>query len=439
MIQSNHNNKFILGFIVTAFAFIVSVNASLAKDDLGFDSIILVPKENTLKIKRMNRFAYKNHTLRFQKVNSKIYTLPLSATDNKEEINKKIAELKKSGLFEIVEPDYKLGLDKVSERQYVKIIKHSEEDTLNVADTNTEEITPNDRDFISQYYLREINATKAWSVSKGKDSIIVGVLDTGTDANHPDLAGKIIGEPGINTTDDIGHGTEVSGMIAANTNNSEGIAGIGWNTKILPIKITDEFGQAKVSTVVQALDEASSRGVKIVQISLSTNQFSQTLQDAIKEAQSRGILVVSTGGNTGIEELRYPASFDGVIGVGAVNQDKQKESYSTTGEHISLVAPGASIFTTTTGSSYSAVTGTSFSAPQVAGAAALVWSIAPGLSSDDVGTILFQSAEDLGSPGKDHYFGYGLLNIQRAVEMAKEKTNQTIIPEVTPEKNWIRM
>ena len=168
------------------------------------------------------------------------------------------------------------------------------------------------------------------------------MLDTGVDASHPDLDGKIYGDENLlpeDKSDSIGHGTEVSGIIAANTNNKQGIAGISWNTKILPIRITDEYGQARVSTVVEALDRAYDQGVKIVQISLSTNQFSQVLKDAVEEANDRGMLIISSAGNTGEREVRYPAAFEGVICVGAVNSAKRIESYSTLGDHVSIVAP----------------------------------------------------------------------------------------------------
>ncbi len=406
-----------------------------------YDSIIVQPNETATHSKKLDRIMYRSGIQRFQKIKNDIFVVPVSPS---EDINKRISELKNSGLFKLVEPDYRLALDNESEeRDYTKIIKHSIKNPSSATaiddSSNITEITPNDRGFNSQYYLREINATKAWNTTVG-DSLVVGVLDTGVDANHPDLDGKIFNVPDINKdflTDDIGHGTEVSGIIAARTNNNQGIAGITWNTKILPLRITDENGVARVSTVVSALDEAYLRGAMIIQISLSTNQFSQTLKDAVKEAHDRGILIVSTAGNTGIEELRFPSAFDDVIGVGAVNQHKVKESYSTTGEHVRLVAPGAAIYTTTTGSSYSAVTGTSFASPQIAGAAALVWAVAPELTNDEVSEILFDSAEDLGDKGKDKLYGYGLLNTQKAVELAKAKVQESQ-SAISEKEYWIK-
>lgn len=394
-----------------------------------YDSIIVHPKERVLRSRRIDHLMYRSGISKFQKIKDQIYVVPVSKSDDRK---LKIAELKQSGLFRLVEPDYKLSLDWIPQkRNYIEInnLSNNKETFL------SSEVTPNDQDFDTQYYLREINATKAWNTTVG-DSLLVGILDTGIDVNHPDLAHKVLSGSDLSNedlTDEIGHGTAIAGIIAANTNNKEGIAGIAWNTKVVSLKVTREDGRARVSTVVSALENAYTKGIKIVQISLGTNEFSQTLKDAIKEAQARGILIISTGGNSGTQELRYPAAFDGVIGVGAVDQTKNIESYSTTGEHIALVAPGSDIYTTSILSSYEAVTGTSFSAPQVAGTAALVWSLVPDLSNDEVREILIESAEDLGEAGKDTVFGYGLLNTQKAVEIAKAKQNETNVIE----NKWI--
>lgn len=387
-----------------------------SKDD--YDSLIVVPRKDFKSLRRANILFRKQGILRYQRVSENIYVLPLDASEDRQA---KISELQNSDLFDLVEPDYKLSIDNEDRRKYVKV---EAKEPVDINQTGKPgEITPNDVDFTSQYYLRQINATKAWSTTVG-DELVVGILDTGVDEKHPDLIGKVISlseSDYDDTVDDIGHGTEVSGIIAANTNNNQGIAGISWKTKILPIKITDKFGQAKVSSVVRALDTAYKHDVKIVQISLSTSQFSQILKDAVKLAQDRNILIISTGGNTSVQELRYPAAFSGVIGVGAVNRNKEIESYSSTGEHVSLVAPGSNIYTTTLFSSYVSVSGTSFSAPQVTGAAALVWSVAPDLLWNEVREVLINSAEDLGDKGKDIVYGYGLLDIEKAVALAKAK------------------
>ncbi len=379
-----------------------------AEEVNSYDSVIVSFKKSFSDIKRPNKLMRREGILRFKRIKNNAYLIPLNEYKNKE---KQIEELSQSDLFDLVEPDYKLSLEKISTKRNYNKVNIIEQD---------KEITTNDTAFSYQYYLKQIKSTTAWATTVGKE-ISVAILDTGVDINHPDLAGKVPYNVQLDPSDQIdliGHGTQVAGIIAANTNNYKGIAGIAWNAKIIPIGVTHEDGEASTSTVISALEKAYETGAKIVQISLGTNKYSKFLEDAIKAAQNRGLLIVSTAGNSGINELRYPAAFDGVIGVGAVDRRNKIESYSTIGNHVTLVAPGSSIFTTSPDSNYIAVSGTSFAAPQVTGAAALVWSIAPHLSPAEVREILIQSADELGEEGKDIVYGYGLLNIEAAVKTA---------------------
>lgn len=419
-------DKFSFASLLFCF-FILSSQLSAFSSQLSapsdYDSLIVHPKTRVIKSNRLSRLMYRYGFQKYQVVKEGIYVIPLDGVTSNKEKELKIQKLKQSGLFDLVEPDYKFSLDQnTSEKNYIKIIRHNLNDNL-VDSENIVEVTPNDKDFQAQYYLKEINVTKAWRTTTG-DSLLIGVLDTGADANHPDLEGKVIdGEFNQDLNDEIGHGTAVSGIISANTNNNQGIAGVTWNAKILSLKVTDDNGVARVSTVVSALNKAYDKGAMIVQISLSTNQFSQTLKNAIKEAQDKNILIISSAGNTGVKEPRYPAAFNGVLGIGATDETKEVASYSTRGEHVSLVAPGNLIYTTSPNSKYESVSGTSFAAPQVAGAAALVWSIAPVLTNTEIRDLLINSAEDKGVPGKDDEYGYGILNTEKAVELAKAKLN----------------
>lgn len=411
------NNKSCITLIAILAISLLSIDFAKAEDLGDFDSLIVKPTEKVQKLRRKNRLMHRQGVIKFKKINETAYLVPLDSSSEEEKFSK-INELKKSGLFDLVEPDFKFSLDQTQEKNYISVTKHPSfiNNSVIDSDADVQDITTNDSDFKAQYYLREINVTKAWNGIDWKDSVLVGVLDTGINGNHADLQNRVIGDDAF---DDIGHGTEVAGIIAANTNNNQGIAGLSWNTKVVSLKVTDENGQARVSTVVSQLEQAYQSGVKVVQISLSTNQFSYTLRDAIKLAQDRGILIVTSAGNSGINELRYPAAFDGVIGVGAVGRNKNLESYSTLGEHVSLVAPGTDIHTTSNNGAYTEVTGTSFAAPQVSGIAALLFSIAPNLKAEDVRRILLLSADDLGDVGKDVSYGYGLLNAKKAVDMAK--------------------
>jgi len=416
MNKSKEKLGFITLLIAVSFVLITSDFAKASEED-DFDSLIVRPSQKVLKLRRADHLMHRQGIFKYKKINSELYVIPLELKNKKEKLAK-IEKLKKSGLFDLVEPDYKLSFDQFdNEKNYISVTKHLPVDNfVSGSDEDLPEVTTNDSDFKSQYYLKQINATKAWNLTMFENTVLVGVLDTGVKSTHPDLQGRISGD---DLDDLIGHGTEVSGIIAANTNNNQGIAGISWNTEIVSVMVTDEYGQARVSTVVSALDRAYQLGVKVIQISLSTNQFSYSLRDAIQLAEDRGLVIITSAGNSGINELRYPAAFDNVIGVGAVDKNNAIESYSTRGGHVSLVAPGTDILTTSINGSYAEVTGTSFSAPQVAGAAALILSVNPNLTASQVRTILIQSTDDLGLRGKDDDYGYGILNAKKALELAK--------------------
>lgn len=412
--------KFLTTFLCAVFLFSVLISPLSVLANENYNSIIVQTNEKLLRVRRPELVLYREGIKYFNKINKN--TFVVSVEKNKS-IEEQINELKRNNLFAVIEPDYKLSIDEINTKNFSRVKKHSRNNTAYINNEDDEkELLPNDKGYNAQYYLKEINAPKAWTITTG-NSILVAVLDTGVDAKHPDLEGKVIGRSGTeyaDLNDEISHGTGIAGIIAANTNNIQGIAGISWNTRILSIKITDEYGQSRVSDVISALEAVYQSGAKIVQISLSTNQYSEALKNAIQEAQNKGILIISTGGNTGINETRYPAGFNGVIGTGSIAENKELESYSTKGEHISLVAPGTDIYTTSLNYSYEKLSGTSFSAPQVAGTAALIWSIAPDLTNSKVREILINSADDLGTLGKDQKFGYGLLNTQKAVKLAQE-------------------
>ncbi|MBI1859100.1 MAG: S8 family serine peptidase [Candidatus Melainabacteria bacterium] len=427
-----HLRKYLIGILCAIFLCSIALINALAKENSDYNSLIVIAKEGLADLKRPEGLLKHRGITGIHKVNKNTYVVLRNESKSLEE---QISELKASNLFKTVEPNYTLTID--SERIYTEVSHYdSEDDDLsNQKDDNS--IKPNDQGYASQYYLKQINANKAWDLTTG-DSNLVAVLDTGVDADHPDLVGKVIGRVGKESedlTDNISHGTGIAGLIAAHTNNHEGIAGISWNTMILSIKITDDFGQARVSDVVSALEDVYTHDAKIAQISLSTNQYSQALEEAIKLAESRGIFIISTGGNSGINEVRYPAGFDGALGVGAVNEFNELESYSSKGNHITLVAPGASIYTTSSLFDYEAQSGTSFAAPQVAGAVALIRSVAPSLTCQEIRDILIDSAKDLGALGQDEQFGYGLLNTKKAVELAQESTIEEEQTELV--KSWV--
>lgn len=285
--------------------------------------------------------------------------------------------------------------------------------------------TPNDPAVPQQWALNNIQAFDAWNVTTGAE-LVVAVLDTGVSTNHPDLEGKILsGYNAINggngSEDTNGHGTAVSGLIAANTDNDTGIAGMCWGCRILPVTVLSARGGGDDASVARGLRWAVDNGARIVNMSLGGSQDSQTLRDAVQYAHSRGTLIVAASGNErqSGNPVSYPAAYPEVLAVGATGNADTITGFSNTGDYVALAAPGVGLWTTVLGGTYGPPNGTSFSSPYVAGVAGLIWTLRSDLSNYDVACILQASADDKGTPGKDPEYGWGRLNALRAVQLAQ--------------------
>lgn len=281
------------------------------------------------------------------------------------------------------------------------------------------DITPNDPWFGSwEWYLTKIGAPTAWSTTTGERSIIIAILDTGVDGTHPDLQSKMV--PGWNiynnnsdTSDVFGHGTVVAGTAAAASNNSQGVASIAWNCPIMPIRISAVDGTASYSAMANGLIWAADHGARVANISYEASD-SSTVASGASYFQSKGGVVTSSAGN----EAFFDSSADNtyILTVAATDANDLLNAWSNTGKNIDLAAPGT-VFTTFPGAAYNSASGTSVSSPIVAGAAALVFSVNPSLSGSQVQNILKQSADDLGPAGWDTNYGWGRVNVGRAVTM----------------------
>jgi subtilisin family serine protease len=274
--------------------------------------------------------------------------------------------------------------------------------------------------YARQWHLERIGADKAWSVSTGSPGVIIAVVDTGVDASHPDLAGRVLAGFDFvsgdgDASDDHGHGTQVAGIAAAAGDNGSGVAGVAWKVRILPVKVLDSSGCGYYSDIIAGIRYAADNGAAAINLSLSGGARSDALQEAVDYALSRGAVVVAAAGNDALDTLGYPAACRGVIAVGATDRDDIPAAFSNRGEGLDLVAPGISVFTTSRGGGFTAVSGTSASAPQVAGAAALLRSVNPGVDPGEVEERLRSTARDLGSPGPDSATGCGLLQAQLAL------------------------
>ncbi|MDH5545567.1 MAG: S8 family serine peptidase [Gammaproteobacteria bacterium] len=292
------------------------------------------------------------------------------------------------------------------------------------------EFIPDDPKFSVQWHHQHVHTPFAWDIATGSN-VVVAVLDTGVQVDHPDLAGNLLS--GFNTADDstntidvVGHGTKVAGVIGAIAGNSIGVVGMAFNASILPVRVTnDSTGNAYLSDIAQGIAWAANNGAKVINISYGVSG-SKTVDDAALAFRDLGGVVFVSAGNSGTD-LGY-SDQQGLIAVSASDSNDNITSWSSFGNYVDLIAPGLGIWTTATGGSYGAPSGTSFSSPVVAGIAALLISVNPTLTAAQVEQILEDSATDLGTTGWDSRYGHGLVNAQAAVQAALNMEGQTPTP-----------
>jgi subtilisin family serine protease len=291
-------------------------------------------------------------------------------------------------------------------------------------------VTPNDEQYVGgqQWGITQIKAEQAWDITTGAENIIIAVLDTGTAGDHPDLVGKIVqGYDAYNNdndpSDDNGHGTYTAGIAGASSNNGTGIVGTSWGARLMPVKVLGPRGQGSDETIARGFRWAVDNGARIISASLGGDIDSQVMRDAIAYAQQRNVLVVASSGNTPDGKPNYPAAYESVLAVGATGRSDTFTGFSSWGPFVDVTAPGVGILSTgwDNGSlTYEYGNGTSASCPFVSGVAALVLSVNPNLTAQQVKWIIEDSSEDFGPPGFDENYGKGRINAFRAVQMAQQ-------------------
>lgn len=334
--------------------------------------------------------------------------------------------------------------------------------------------TPNDILFRYQYALHnsgqeigsggprgtggaDVKAVTSWEETKGLAEVVIAILDTGVDMEHPDLKNKIHsrGYDFVNddsdATDDNAHGTHVAGIAAADTNNSEGMAGVAWNCKILPVKVLDEDGGGDYADAIDGIRWAADNGAGVINMSFGGDYPSLSLENALRYAfdkkddqgNPRNIVIVAAAGNEGGAVL-YPAAYDEYcLAVAATDYNDERVTFTNSGgewesnfgPEIDVAAPGQRVlgpvptwWVPPEYLPYAWGYGTSASAPHAAGLAALIKSIKPNLTATDIMRVIRYSAQDVNSasyPRRDDFLGYGRMNMENAlVPIIVTPTNQ---------------
>lgn len=277
-----------------------------------------------------------------------------------------------------------------------------------------------------EWGLNKINVHKVWDLTTGNETPIIAVVDTGVNVEHSDLKENILkGYNVIDGTTDVedecGHGTHIAGIAAALTNNETGIAGVSGNSKILPVKVLDEYGNGYSSDIAIGIKWACDNGAKIINLSLGGTNYDNYLREAVEYATKKGCIIVAAAGNKGSHRPTYPAAFEGVIAVTAVDNNDKLCNFSNFGKYIDIAAPGLDIYSTSKDGGYEYRSGTSMACAFVSGTIALVWGESPDKSPEEIEEIIKNSAKKVDISEHIRYdIGSGVIDAYNAYKMVKE-------------------
>lgn len=360
-------------------------------------------------------------------------------------------------------------------------------------------IATNDPMLSSSWAHTKVQTNRSWDLTIGSTATTVAVIDTGFELDHEDLAGRWYentGETGMtiiggtcwtgsptdkssNNCDDdqngyiddwrgydffyednnpqagqvspsgegTQHGTMVAGMVGATANNAKGSAGIDQKTKIMPLQVFSDDGEAYTSDVVAAIDYATDMNADVINLSLGTNQYDAALLSAITRARTNGTLVIAASGNCALNDeefcnnlsapgrMTYPALYQSVIAVGATTSSDQRASYSSYGPELDIVAPGSSvgplpIYNGGQLNSYATASGTSFAAPLVAGLASLLIGQNPSINLTQIENLLIGSTDRISGMNNQVFtneYGYGRINAHKATLLGLAKTQENLL------------
>lgn len=295
---------------------------------------------------------------------------------------------------------------------------------------NSIDIPVNNSLLNQQWMINYTKSNEAWRLINSQREVKVAVVDSGVDYNNPELKDRVLKNKGYNfvsntnnVMDDMGHGTEVAGIIAAEQENKTGISGIAGpaNVKIIPVKVLNNKGLGDSQTIAKGIVYSVDQGADIINVSIDFDTHDRYIEDALNYASYYGVLVVVAAGNSNSVCDDYsPAGDIGAYTVAAVTEKGDKAAFSSFGRSVSIAAPGVNILTTSIGGKYTSDSGTSMSAPIIAGVAAMIKAENYLLKAKDIEQIINSTAIDVQRKGKDVASGYGVVNAYRAL-LAAEK------------------
>lgn len=308
-----------------------------------------------------------------------------------------------------------------------------------------QEIIPNDPDLAKQWNVSLIDLPRAWMWSRGEGQTIA-IIDSGVDLEHPDLQAKMWWNPGEiagngmdddgnGYTDDAlgwdfvdddafpfdayGHGTHVAGIAGAHTDNGLGVAGVGWEARLMALRVLNASGMGLWSDVAEAIVYAADNGARVLNLSLGGPFESQTVADAVAYAQAKGCLVVAAAGNNPYQPspVLFPARLEEVVAVAATDPLDAPWALGNRGPEVDIAAPGVAIYSTVPmeEGAYGTISGTSMATPHVSGLAALLWAYEPDLTAAQVTYFITSTAQDVYTAGWDERTGWGRVDAYAAL------------------------
>lgn len=413
---------------------------------------VLVKFRSNVSLSEIEKIAAKNNDRVEDEIETVKNLISIDDLDNADAESVAAQYNKMTDLVEYAEPNFKIELSPSESAKSVNALNQLSEDS-NV---------PNDPMFNEQWALSntgqnggkenaDLSAIKAWEKSKGSSKVVIAVLDTGVDYTHPDLIQNMWFRPNnvpqykddeLGTFDDIkgfdaadnqsdpmddnGHGTHCAGIIGAEGNNDEGIAGINWNVQIMPLKFLGKGGYGSVKDAIESINYAIDRkrngvNIRIISASWGSTQYSKALEDAIRAAGEADILFVAAAGNSSSsndKQPHYPSNYNlpNVISVAALDRNDQLASFSNYGvKTVHIAAPGREIVSTWLGDDYREASGTSMATPYVSGTAALILANQPDLSVEELRAKVLKSVDKIDSLNGKVETG-GRLNAAKALE-----------------------
>tara|TARA_B100002051_G_scaffold219832_1_gene213394 strand:- start:1346 stop:3766 length:2421 start_codon:yes stop_codon:yes gene_type:complete len=277
----------------------------------------------------------------------------------------------------------------------------------------------------------DVDAERAWNITTGNPNIVIAILDTGIDIDHPDLSSELVGgydfvNNDTNANDGNMHGTACGSIAAGTTNNGIGVAGVCWDCSLMPVKVLSDQGFGDFSDIINGVIWASDNGAHVISMSLGGGGYQSSFDNAVTYAHDNGTIVIAASGNDN-GSISYPAAYEDCVSVGAMSPCNERKSPSSCdgenfwgsnyGNGLDFVAPGVRIHSATIGGYTTTFNGTSSACPHAAGVAGLIYSMAPELSPDDVRAAMHATSVDIGSPGYDTQTGWGRINAFNAVSL----------------------